>query len=131
MAKEYFGLIYGTIPEHVIDKYIFQDICCTYTGFYKRYEICKCPAFDYDLYTECVSYCSHSKIYQDTSILTWKISKYQLPEVINIVYHNNCSSLERSHSVPDNDFLYTVGKQIIDVFQKNPGLDELIFCSTA
>ena len=119
-SGSYFGLIYGTIPEHVNDNYIYQDICCTYTGYYNRYETCGCPAFDYDLYTECVAYCSHSKIYQDTSILTWKISKYQLPEVINIVYSNTC-----------DDFLYTVGTQIIDVFQRNPGLDLLTFCSYA
>lgn len=114
----YFGLISGAIPYYVTDKYIFQNICCTSTGYYRRYQICGCPAFDNDLYTPCISSCSHSKTFYDTSIVTWQISKYQLPEVINIVYNNDC-----------DEFLYIVGKQIINTFQRIPGLDILTFCS--
>lgn len=131
----YFGMINGAIPNEIPDPFIFNEICCRSIGYYPRYEICGCPAFTNDLYTECISSCSHSKIYMDESYIRWSIHRNNLLQIHNIV-----RDIDKTISYLDEDalpchedihtiFLYMVGRHIIDAFKRFQYEDELLFTS--
>ena len=131
----YFGMISDKIPDDINDQFIFGSIYCKMISYYPRYEICNCPAFNYELRTECIHGCSHTKIYMDNSYIMWSVNRGNLLNILNIV-----NDIDKTISYLDEEslpcdlnvshiFLYMVGNKIIEGFNRFPYEDELLFTS--